>query len=216
MFQGIIFDLDGTLLNTLDDLTDSVNHILRQYGYPESSRWQVRSNLGNGARFLLTHLLPEKVGEACFEKLLSEYIVYYQEHCLIKTGPFDGIEALVDLLFEKGKQMAIVSNKGDGAVRELADRFFPGKMACSVGERPGIRRKPEPDTLLEAIRLMKLEASQILYVGDSEVDHETAKRAGVSCALVCWGFRDEEQLRQLEPDFLIQRPEELADLILNA
>ena len=214
MFQGVIFDLDGTLLNTLEDLTGSVNYILRKYGFPERTPAQVRRSLGNGARRLLTQMLPEGIDPELFEKLLEEYGRYYQAHCLERTGPFEGICALTRRLHNEGIAMAIVSNKGDGAVKELAERFFRGEMTCSVGERVGIRRKPEPDTLIEAIRLMELNPSQVLYVGDSEVDYETARRAGVKCALVCWGFRDEPQLSALRPDYLIHDPAELAEIVL--
>ena len=215
MIRAVIFDLDGTLLDTLGDLTDSVNHTFREYGYPEVEAADLRRCLGNGAHFLISHLLPAGTDEESVRKVQAAYEPWYQAHCTLRTGPYDGIMALLGGLKMHGVRCAIVSNKGDGAVKELARGFFGNLTQTAVGERPGIRRKPAPDTVLEAMRLLDAEPEETLYVGDSEVDYETARAAHIPCALVTWGFRDREQLQALGPEYLISRPGELEEIILR-
>ena len=212
-YQNAVFDLDGTLLDTLADLTNSVNHIIGQYGYPPQSRAQVRLSLGNGAANLIARSLPDGRNTPRFEEILQVYTAYYEQHCQILTAPFPGICQMLRQLQENGIRMAVVSNKGDGAVRELTEFYFPGLFHSSVGERDGIKRKPAPDTVLQAIRLLGGTAGQTLYIGDSEVDYETAANAGTACALVTWGFRDRDALKALHPDYLIDRPEQLTEIL---
>ena len=205
----IIFDLDGTLLNTLEDLTDGVNHTLCQYGFPEKTRQEVRRALGNGARWLIRSSLPEEVPAPELDQVLKDYEAYYQEHCRIKTGPYDGILELLEDLKRRQVKMAIISNKGDGAVRELNRQYFSEYISTAQGVHEGIRRKPSPDAVLEALKKLESSPKDAVYVGDTEVDYETAKNAGLDCVLVSWGFRDREQLKLLQPDLLIDTPQEL-------
>ncbi len=207
--DAVIYDLDGTLLNTLDDLTDSVNHILKTRGYEPRGSADVRAALGNGARVLLRSMIPEEMEEEKFEQMLKEYSAWYDGHCRIKTRPYPGIEELTSALHRMGVRQAIVSNKGDTAVRELASLYFEDVLEAAVGERPGIRRKPEPDSVLEAMRQMRAAPERTLYVGDSEVDFKTARAAHLPVALVTWGYRDREKLKMLGADFLADSAEQL-------
>ncbi len=209
MIKAVIFDLDGTLLNTLEDLTDSVNAALAHFDLPAKSIEYVRESIGNGGRMLISKVVPGGEEHPCFEQILEYYVPYYQSHCKIKTRPYDGIPEAMRALKDMGIRMAIVSNKGDGAVKELASVYFQDLAAEAVGEREGIRRKPWPDSVLEAMRLLKCGPDEVLYVGDSEVDHQTAMAAGIPDVLVTWGFRPAEDLRELGSAYLIDRPEEL-------
>ena len=215
MFKAAVFDMDGTILDTLTDLADSVNHCLGLYGCPPASREAVAAALGNGAGHLVEELIDGGRENPAYEDVLKAHIAYYEEHCTDQTAPYSGILPAMKRLKEAGVKMAIVSNKGDGAVRELSRRFFDDLVETAVGEREGIRRKPAPDTVLEAMRLLDAEPEETLYVGDSEVDYETARAAHIPCALVTWGFRDREQLEALGPEYLISRPEELEEIILR-
>lgn len=213
MIEAVIFDLDGTLLNTLGDLAASVNYIFGKYGLPLQETENVRRNLGNGARYLLSHMMPQGTDTPGFDEILEEYGEYYKAHCMEVTAPFPGIMDMLRELKKEGIRMAIVSNKGDEAVKELAAVYFEDLMDSAVGERPGIRRKPEPDSLLAAAEEMGASKDNILYVGDSEVDFETAKRAGMKCVLVDWGFRDRKDLEALKPDYLISSADELVGIV---
>lgn len=215
MYKAVIFDLDGTLLNTLSDLTDSVNTALRTFHQPKTGEEQVRAGLGNGAANLIRSVIPDGEANPYFRQVLAFHVSYYEKHCLLKTVPFPGIMEMMRSLKENGIRMAVVSNKGDGAVRELCAHFFEGLADEAVGEREGIRRKPAPDSVLEAMRRLQSSPEDTLYVGDSEVDHATAGAAGVPAALVTWGFRDRGELEKLFPDYLINAPGELVSICLS-
>ena len=214
-YKAVLFDMDGTVLDTLDDLADSVNRSLREFGLPEVSRFQVGQSLGNGAKYLIRHCLPEGSDEALCEQVLSFYKPWYDAHCLIKTKPYDGILQLMETLRADGVSRAIISNKPDSAVQELAEAFFPGLMDVVIGESPAVKRKPSPDTVLAAASQMGLMASDCVYIGDTEVDLETARNAGMDCIPVSWGFRTEEQLRAAGADEIIRSPEELKKKLLG-
>ena len=214
-YKAVLFDMDGTVLDTLDDLADSVNRSLREFGLPEVSRFQVGQSLGNGAKYLIRHCLPEGSDEALCEQVLSFYKPWYDAHCRIKTKPYDGILQLMETLRADGVSQAIISNKPDSAVRELAEAFFPGLMDVVIGESPAVKRKPSPDTVLAAARQMGLMASDCVYIGDTEVDLETARNAGMDCIPVSWGFRTEEQLRAAGAEEIIRSPEELKKKLLG-
>ena len=183
---GILFDLDGTLLNTLEDLCDSVNHVMDDMGYPRRSLEEVRRFVGNGAARLLNLAVPEgaDAGEA-----LRRFQEYYPAHCRIKTAPYPGIPEALEALTAR-YPVAIVSNKPDAAVKPLCADYFPGIF--SLGERAGCPRKPAPDMVFQAVR--EIGADTCIYVGDSEVDVLTAKNAGVPCLSVTWGFRRESEI----------------------
>lgn len=215
MYQAVIFDLDGTLLNTLEDLRDSVNHALALNGFPERSLEEIRAFLGNGVGKLIELSAPKGTGEEKRKELIREFRARYTEHCRIKTGPYEGIIDLLSNLKRHHILMAIVSNKNDPAVKDLAKYYFADYVETAIGEREGIKRKPAPDSVYEAMRLLGVQPEQTVYIGDSEVDRETAANAGLDCICVTWGFRDEEVLRELKPEYLIHRPEEAAQIILE-
>ena len=182
---GILFDLDGTLLNTLEDLKDATNAALRHFGCAERTLEEIRTFVGNGARNQIRLSLPGKADDPDLDAVLEWYKAYYADHCQIKTAPYPGIGDMLNAL--KGKwPMAIVSNKPDNAVKTLCAEHFPGIYA--LGEAPDCPRKPAPDMVFKAMKAIGVE--KCIYVGDSEVDIRTANNAGVPCVSVLWGFRD--------------------------
>ena len=214
-YQAVLFDMDGTVLDTLDDLCDSINHSLAEFSLPPVSREHVRQCLGNGAAFLVSHSIPAGSSPELEADVLAFYKPWYDAHCLIKTAPYEGILPMMQSLKEQGLRLAIISNKPDRAVQELSDAFFPGLLELSVGESPSVRRKPAPDTVLTAASQIGLSVDQCVYVGDSEVDLQTARNAGMDCISVTWGFRDEAQLIEAGASVLVRTPEELESLLLR-
>ena len=194
--RACIFDLDGTLLDTLDDLADAVNHALAACRLPLRSRQDIRRFLGNGVRSLVTQSAAPMADAHMTERALTLFRAHYLEHSMDKTKPYGGILPLLDALKAHGVRTAIVSNKLQEAVTGLADHFFAGRIDVAIGEREGIRRKPAPDMLLEGLRLLDATPEETLYVGDSEVDYACAQAAGIDCASVLWGFRDEDFMRR--------------------
>ena len=214
-YQAVLFDMDGTVLDTLDDLCDSINHSLAEFSLPQVSREHVRQCLGNGAAFLVSHSIPAGSSPELEANVLAFYKPWYDAHCLIKTAPYEGILPMMQSLKEHGLRLAIISNKPDRAVQELSDAFFPGLLELSVGESPSVRRKPAPDTVLTAASQIGLSVDQCVYVGDSEVDLQTARNAGMDCISVTWGFRDEAQLIEAGASVLVRTPEELESFLLR-
>ena len=203
---GILFDLDGTLLNTLEDLTDATNYVLRKFGFPERSIEQVRRAIGNGAANQLRKSAPAGTPEETIEQMLAIYKPYYTAHCQIKTRPYDGIpEALTELCSRY--PVAIVSNKPDAAVKELCAEYFPGLYA--LGEAPDCPRKPAPDMVHKAMKAIG--AHHCIYVGDSEVDVLTAQNAGVPCLSVLWGFRDREEMEKAGAVHFCKNPNQMTE-----
>lgn len=213
MYRAVIFDLDGTLLNTLEDLRDGVNHVLDANGYAERSLEEIRTFVGNGIGKLIERAVPEGTDEKICAEVLRQFRVYYTGHCRIKTCPYDGVIELLKYLKEHGYLMAIVSNKNDAAVKELVKYYFADDVEVAIGEREGIQKKPAPDSVFEAMRLLGVSKEETVYVGDSEVDRETAANAGLDCISVTWGFRDELTLRNLKPEYLIHKPEEVIQIV---
>ena len=195
MYTTYLFDLDGTLLDTAQDLCDAVNHILGKYGHPLCSFERVVAATGNGAKELISGCLEQGSETPHFWEILAEYKAYYEAHSCIKTGPYAGIPALLEQLKGEGCRMAIVSNKPHGAVVELAEKFFPGIPA--FGERSGIARKPAPDMVYAALTELGAEKEGAVYVGDSEVDVATAENAALPLIAVSWGFRSRALLESL-------------------
>lgn len=215
--RAVIYDMDGTVLDTLEDLKNAVNAALEAFGRPALTLEQVRAYVGNGSRRLIELALGEGAAESEIERMLAWYRPWYDAHCRILTRPYPGILPMMERLRAAGVRQAIVSNKPDSAVRALAADFFPGLAELAVGEREseGIRRKPWPD-MLEAVRAqMGLERGECLYVGDSEVDILTAANAGLRCVSVSWGFRSREQLLAAGAATLLDTPEQLAELVLG-
>lgn len=205
MVTGILWDLDGTLLDTLQDLLDGVNHALSTFGYPRRNGEEVRRFVGNGAKRLIEQSVPEG---ADAEPVLAEFREFYNAHCRENTCPYPGItDALEEL--KREFPMAVVSNKPDSAVKPLCDAYFPGMPA--MGERADCPRKPAPDMIRQAMAAIGVR--RCIYVGDSEVDVLTAKNAGVPCLSVLWGFRDREALENAGAAHICEEPRELVKKI---
>ncbi|MBQ8229229.1 MAG: HAD family hydrolase [Clostridia bacterium] len=209
MYKTVIFDLDGTLLDTLDDLTDAVNAALYAFGLPLRTKTEVCAFVGNG----IVKLIERAIGyeHERFGEILEEFKGYYKAHCADKTQPYEGVLALLEALQEKGVQTAVVSNKADFAVKLLAEEYFGGLIPVALGENEaaGIRKKPAPDEVFAAMQTLGAEKATTVYVGDSEVDIQTAKNAGVDCISVTWGFRDERFLKENGAARLVNRPSEI-------
>ena len=212
-YRTILFDLDGTLLDTLADLEVSVNYMLKEMGFPLRKKEEVRSFLGNGVRHLVASALPKDVGEDTVEKGLSLFKSHYAAHSMEKTAPYPGICDVLSELRCRGIRMGVVTNKVDAAAQPMIDRYFPGIFDVVLGQRDEIPRKPAPDMIFAALKESGIAAEHCLYVGDSEVDHATADHAGVDCALVTWGYRDKEDLAPLAPAALIENAEDLLNIV---
>ena len=208
MKTGILFDLDGTLLNTLEDLLDATNYALELCGYPRRTLSELRRFVGNGAENQIRMSLPEGASPEEVQRVLKIYKPYYTEHCQVKTRPYDGIQEALAVLKEK-YPIAVVSNKPDAAVKALCAELFPGIFA--LGEAPDCPRKPAPDMVFKACRAIG--ADTCVYVGDSEVDVRTAKNAGVPCLSVLWGFRDREEIEAAGGEHFCEKPIDLIEKI---
>lgn len=214
--KHIIFDLDGTLLDSIEDLTYSVNHALTRYGLPTRTTKEISAFLGNGIRYLVERAVPEDFADSpMFEQVFEAFRDYYVVHCLDYTKPYEGIMPMLAKLKAQGVRLAIVSNKLQPAVTQIQECYFDGIVDVAIGEGPTLRRKPAPDMVLEAMRQMKATPADSLYVGDTEVDIATAKAAEIPCVAVTWGFRDVDFLRSLSPDYLIDRPDQLTKIALS-
>ncbi len=208
-----IFDLDGTLLDTLQDLAASTNFALRQYGMPEHSVDDVRRFVGNGVRRLMEQAVPGGADNAQFDEVFRVFRQHYMQHSLDTTRPYDGITEMLRELKQRGCLMAVVSNKMMAATQDLVAHFFPEIMvAIGEQEEAGIRKKPAPDTVYEALRQLGVGKEGAVYVGDSDVDLQTARNAGLPCVSVLWGFRDRDFLVAHGATTFIQRPQELLGL----
>ncbi len=204
-----IFDLDGTLLDTLGDLAASCNFALRSHSLPEHSVDDVRRFVGNGVRKLMERAIPQGEANPAFEDAYATFRRHYMEHNLDTTQPYPGIMALLKTLKDEGKNIAVVSNKFYAATRELCRHFFGDYVEVAIGERDGIRKKPAPDTVVEALRELGVGREGAVYIGDSDVDVQTAANSGMPCVSVLWGFRDRDFLIAHGAVTLISSPEEL-------
>lgn len=213
--DNFIFDLDGTLLNTLNDLAASTNYALRTAGMPEHSVDDVRRFVGNGVKKLMERAIPGGLSNPQFDETYATFRKHYLEHSLDTTKPYDGIPEVLAELKRRGKKLAIVSNKFYAATQELAAHFFPETIKVAIGERENIRKKPAPDTVLEAMRQLGVGKEGTVYIGDSDVDIDTARNVGVPCISVLWGFRDRDFLLEHGATTLIEKPEELLRFTSN-
>jgi phosphoglycolate phosphatase len=209
----VIFDLDGTLLDTLEDLTDSVNDALAARGFPKRTRDEVRRFVGNGLRRTMSLSIPEGESNPGFGDCLHDFLNHYERNMRRKTAPYDGVLDLLRRLCEAGFKLAVVSNKRDAAVRELCGTFFSGYIIASFGEADDMPRKPAPDIVEKALRALGSTRDSAVYVGDSEVDAQTARNAGVVFIGATWGFRDRDTLEKAGAAFLIDAPEELCGIV---
>jgi phosphoglycolate phosphatase len=209
-YDAAVFDMDGTILDTLKDLAAAMNYGLRAVGYPERTVDEARRFLGNGAERLMREALPPDTDETTFAAALAAFKEYYLPHCEDTTKPYPGIADLLRALRKSGIKTAVVSNKIDPAVGELAEKYFPGLLDAAVGERAGVRKKPAPDTVLTVLEELGIPKSRAVYIGDSEVDVETAENAGLPSIIVTWGFRKREFLETLNCGAIVDTTEELA------
>ena len=213
-YRLAMFDLDGTILNSLEDLTDSVNAVLLRHGFPTHSLDAVRSFVGNGILKLIQKAVPAGIGEEKRDAVFEDFKVYYAAHCADKTKPYEGVVDLLLALRRAGILTAVVSNKADFAVKMLVDQYFNGLFDAAVGERQDVPRKPAPDGVLAVMRSLGCTATETVYIGDSDVDVMTAKNAHVDGIFVDWGFRSAELLRACGARTVVSKPQEIADLLL--
>ena len=208
-YKTYIFDLDGTLLSTLADLAASTNYALRTHHMPERSLDEVRRFVGNGVKKLMERAIPDGLNNPLFEETFATFRQHYMQHNLDTTQPYPGIMQLLEQLKAEGKNIAVVSNKFYAATRELCRHFFGDLVPVAIGEREDIRKKPAPDTVIEALRELGVDKEGAVYIGDSDVDIMTAKNSGMPCVSVLWGFRDKEFLLEHGAKTLISKPEEM-------
>lgn len=212
-FGTVIFDLDGTLLNTLEDLKDAVNAALSMHQFPKRTLEEVQSFVGNGVRQLILKAVPENTKAEEAEACLTDFKAYYNLHSQDKTKPYEGILKLLETLKENQINIAVVSNKYEQAVKELCKHYFGACIMAAVGDMDDVPKKPAPDSVCRALRELEASVEDAVYVGDSEVDVETAKNAGMSCIGVSWGFRGRRFLEEAGADCIIDAPEELLDFV---
>lgn len=210
--KAVIFDLDGTLLNTLDDLADSVNRTLQKFGFKTRTIDEIRNFVGNGVGLLIKRSMPEKAEEH-FGKCLEMFKADYSENMRTKTAPYEGIIDLLKELRKKNLKIAVVSNKFDGAVKELCEFYFKDLIDKPVGESEKVRKKPAPDSVLNVLDYFGITNNEAIYIGDSDVDMDTAKNAKVKSVGVTWGFRTEDLLKKHGADYIVGKPFEILDLI---
>ena len=211
MKKTVIFDLDGTLLNTLDDLADSTNYALSKFGYPTRTIEEVRQFVGNGVAKLIERAIPDGKNNPNFEKCLAIFKENYAQNMYNKTAPYNGIIEMLSNLKSKGIKIAVVSNKFDLAVKELCKKYFEGFIDFAAGENEaqGIKKKPAPDTVISVLNEFNFAPEDAVYVGDSDVDIMTAKNSKMPCISVTWGFRDEKFLLENGATILINAPSEI-------
>ena len=215
--KAVIFDLDGTLLDTLDDLMDSCNATMQHFSFPLHTKEEIRNFVGNGLGVLIEKAIPGGKENEKFEEALDYMRRHYATNWQNKPRPYDGVLALINELNERGIKTGIVSNKPDEQVKELASLYFSSAISpeTAIGEKEaeGIRRKPWPDSVLAVMEKLSVKKEDCVYVGDSDVDLATAKNAGLKCISVCWGFRSESFLKEHGATTLIHQPRELLNLI---
>ena len=211
----IIFDLDGTLLNTLEDLTYSTNFALEQFGYPILSVEKVRSYVGDGVNKLIERAIPNGIDNPNFEICVSLFKANYQNNMYNKTKPYSGIKELLSYLKNKGIKIAVVSNKFDKAVKELCEKYFPSMIDIALGEniKEGIRKKPAPDTVYKVLEHFGMTSDEAIYIGDSEVDIKTALNSNLPCISVTWGFKNREFLIKNGAEIIVDSPNEIIKYI---
>ena len=209
--KAVIFDLDGTLLNTLDDLYTSVNYALQHYNFPLRTKEEVKNFIGNGIKDLMTRACPANIEN--FDEVLAFFKAHYSVHSQDNTRPYDDIMELLTTLNKKGIKCAIVSNKFDGAVQELKDKYFSGLIEIAVGESPDVRKKPAPDSVLKVMEILNVNNDEVVFVGDADTDIETSKNASIKCVSVLWGFRSKEFLLDKGGSIFVNKPLEILQYI---
>ena len=214
-YQLAIFDMDGTILDSLEDLANTLNYALSTCGYPKRSLEEVRNFVGNGIRKLIERGVPEGTEISDIERVYEVFAPYYKEHCFDKTKPYDGITALLLELRKQGVKTAVVSNKADFAVQILCKQYFQGLFDAAVGEQAGIQKKPAPDSVNMVLNKLGIKREDSVYIGDSDVDIQTAQNAGMDCISVDWGFRDVDFLLENGAKKIVSSPEALLSLLTD-
>lgn len=212
-YEAVIFDLDGTLLNTLEDLRDSVNYGLNQYGMPQRSLEEIRHFVGNGVQRLIELAVPEGITKELQEKIFDAFKEHYKVHCNDKTRLYAGIPELLTELKRREFLIAIVSNKLQEGVDALWEQYFKEYLQTAIGAKDGIRKKPAPDTVIEALKILGIPRKQAVYVGDSEVDIATARNSEMDCITVTWGFRTREEQKQAGAVTFVDKPADIIPLL---
>lgn len=216
MKKTLIFDLDGTLLNTIQDLRNSVNFALKTSGYREKSLEEVKKSVGNGLKMLIRRVLPPDAEKETVDAVLAAMKAHYRQHCHDETKPYPGVLELLKQLYAEGYRMAIVSNKADAITKELQRVFFADTIDVAIGEAEQVRRKPAPDMVFAAIHQLGSDPEDAIYIGDSEVDIQTAENAGLPCLCVGWGFRSEAELQAAGAERIFQTTNDLYKAIKGA
>lgn len=216
MKNTVIFDLDGTILNTLDDLTDAVNFAMRSHGFPQHSADKIKTFVGNGIRKLIERSLPQDCSNEMLEECFTEFCEYYKEHLNDKTAPYDGIIELLQDLQNGSFKTAVVTNKAEFAAKVLCEKIFGDLITVTVGSNDSIRHKPYPDGTLKALEKLHAKAENAYFVGDSDVDVKTAKNAGIDFIGVLWGFRDKTVLEGAGATVFAENSQELKAILTGA
>lgn len=214
-YKLAIFDMDGTILNTIDDLAASLNYVLEKSGFPARTMDEVISFIGDGLRKLIERGVPEGTDSETVDKVLADFKEYYAVHCADRTAPYDGIIELLENLRRNGCLTAVVSNKADDAVQELCRKYFDGLFDYAVGERSGILRKPAPDSVNEVLEKLNVSRENAVYIGDSDVDIKTAENAGMDSIIVEWGFRERDFLLKKGAKTIVSAAKEIEDIVLG-
>ena len=215
MYKAVLFDMDGTVLDTVGDLTDAINVSLEKFGFPARSQKEVKSFLGKGPAHFVNCAVPEGTDAATKQQVLAFYEPYYDSHCQIRTAPYPGIMDLLKTLKARGIRLAVISNKQEPAVKALAQQHFSGLLELAVGTSPRIRCKPDPSAVLAAMAELGVEKSETLYVGDMDVDLNTARNAGIDCVGVAWSFLGRKKLESLGAEHIVDNTEQLLEFILK-
>jgi phosphoglycolate phosphatase len=212
-FDAVLFDLDGTLLYTLDDVTDSMNYMLAMHEFPLRSRDEIKSFVGEGAGKLMERAIPGGKSNPEYEKCLTDYFAHYFSNMQNKTHPYEGIPETVRKLHEGGCKLAVVSNKIDSATKELTHNFFGDYIKVAIGQTRDTAAKPAPDAVFRALEALEADPGETVYVGDMEIDIETARNSGTVCVAVTWGYRDRKFLEENGAEYIIDKPQELLDIV---
>ena len=213
-YKAVIWDLDGTLLDTLEDLKNSVNYGLDGFSMPNITLEMTRRFVGNGVGRLIELAVPKGTDKETEEKVLERFKGHYEEHSLDATKPYDGVVEVLKALKEKGYKLAIVSNKIENAVGELAEKFFTGLIDVAIGETPDVPKKPAPDMIFKALDRLGVEKEEAVFIGDSDVDVATGINSGLDMLTVLWGFRDEEELVEASAKIFVRKPEEILEKLM--
>ena len=212
-YELIVFDMDGTILDTLEDLKNSMNYTLRLHNMPERTLDEIRSFVGNGIRKLIERAVPSGTSNDKIDIIHKDFMKHYEVHCADFTKPYNGVNDLIKELRKRGYKTAVVSNKADPAVQDLCIQYFPDLFDLAIGERPEIAKKPAPDMVNSALEQLQISKEDAVYIGDSDVDVATARNSRLDMIAVDWGFRTREFLVEQGAEIIVSKPEEILELV---